>query len=86
MQASEGDTLARIEALVEKNSEAISKLQEDVRRWDERFFQHSRDNITLARAILVASFVAVLLSPALAGITPVIQQLVSGLVGQQGGS
>ncbi len=59
----ESDTkLTRIEALVEKNVESINLLQQDIRRWDERFFQLSRDNVSVSKAILLATSTVVVIS------------------------
>jgi type IV secretory pathway component VirB8 len=82
------DRLDRIEANLElisnnvaKNTEAIEKLSADVARWDERFFQLSRDNLTIARTIIITAGTVVILSPVLQALAPAIETVVTRLLG-----
>jgi predicted RND superfamily exporter protein len=66
---------------VAKNTEAIEKLSADVARWDERFFQLSRDNLTIARTIIITAGTVVILSPVLQAFAPAIETVVTRLLG-----
>lgn len=81
MQASEGDTLARIEALVEKNAEAISKLEIGLDKAETRFdaYVKSSEKVErLATTIIVTAGTVTLLSPLLQSIAPTIRAFISG--------
>ena len=56
-------------------------LKTEVQRWDERFFQFQRDNLTTARTIIITAGSVVILSPVLQAFAPAIQTVVSRLVG-----
>jgi lysine/ornithine N-monooxygenase len=82
------DRLDRIEANLElisnnvaKNTEAIEKLSADVARWDERFFQLSRDNLIIARTIIITAGTVVILPPVLQSFAPAIETVVTRLSG-----
>jgi hypothetical protein len=75
------DRLSRIEALVEKNSQAIDRLTEDVKRWDDRFFQLSRDNLMISRTVIITAGTVVIISPVLQALAPAIETVVSRLLG-----
>ncbi|HEY9887810.1 MAG TPA: hypothetical protein V6D02_05375 [Candidatus Obscuribacterales bacterium] len=57
------------------------ELRNEVERWDERFFQFTRDNLTTARTIIVTAGAVIILSPVLQAFTPAIQALVSRFMG-----
>jgi len=89
------DRLDRIEALLEQNTKEVADLRQGVRdlqqelkqeaqRWDERFFQLSRDTLGTARMIIVTAGAVVILSPVLQAFSPAIQTIVARLVGMEG--
>ncbi|MEA5452657.1 hypothetical protein VB780_29055 [Leptolyngbya sp. CCNP1308] len=57
------------------------ELKTEVQRWDERFFQFQRDNLTTARTIIITAGSVVILSPVLQALAPAIQTVVSRLAG-----
>lgn len=60
-----GDRLDRIEALVEKNSEAIRDLTRDLSRFDERLDSYERGMrwvVQLAFGLLISATVALIVS------------------------
>ncbi|WP_036536816.1 hypothetical protein [Neosynechococcus sphagnicola] len=81
MQASEGDTLARIEALVEKNAEAISKHQSGLDKAETRFdaYVKASERVErLATTIIITAGTVTLLSPLLQSIAPTIRAFIGG--------
>ncbi|MEM6517693.1 MAG: hypothetical protein AAF722_00315 [Cyanobacteria bacterium P01_C01_bin.70] len=65
MTTTGGDRLDRIEALVEKNSEAISELTSDLRRFDERLDNYERGMrwvVQLSFGLLISATVALIVS------------------------
>lgn len=82
------DRLDRFEALVQRNSEAmdkliadISQLSEDTKRWDERFFPFSRDNLSIAHTVIITAGTVVVLSPVLQALAPATETVLSRLLG-----
>lgn len=61
--------------------ESRQELKSEVERWDERFFQFQRDNLTTARTIIITAGSVVILSPVLQAFAPAIQTVVSRLAG-----
>jgi cytochrome c biogenesis factor len=73
------DRLDRIERLTESNSQAIQQLTADLaglatqvnelraesKKWDERFFQLSRDTLIFSRNVIITAAVVAVLTPAL---------------------
>lgn len=65
MTTTSGDRLDRIEALVEKNSEAISELTTDLRRFDERLDNYEKGMrwvVQLSFGLLISATVALIVS------------------------
>ncbi|PZV07951.1 MAG: hypothetical protein DCF32_06030 [Leptolyngbya sp.] len=62
-------------------AESRQELKSEVERWDERFFQFQRDNLTTARTIIITAGSVVILSPVLQALAPAIQTVVSRLAG-----
>ena len=65
MTTASGDRLDRIEALVEKNSEAIRELTSNLRRFDERFNNYEKGMrwvIRLSFGLLISATVALIVS------------------------
>ena len=67
--------------LNDKLEQSRQDLKTEVERWDERFFQFQRDNLTTARTIIITAGSVVILSPVLQAFAPAIQSVVTRLVG-----
>ncbi|PLS67986.1 MAG: hypothetical protein CV045_10460 [Cyanobacteria bacterium M5B4] len=52
------------------------ETQEEIKRWDERFFQLSRDNLNISRTIIVTAGAAVIFAPFLQAVVPAILALI----------
>ncbi len=52
------------------------ETQEEIKRWDERFFQLSCDNLNISRTIIVTAGAAVILAPFLQAVVPAILALI----------
>jgi MerR family transcriptional regulator, repressor of the yfmOP operon len=76
---SDESRLDRIERLVEANAQQIEKLSTDLadesKKWDERFFQLSRDTLNFSRNIIVTAAVVAVLAPILRDTLAVVFQL-----------
>jgi len=57
------------------------ELRAEVERWDERFFQFSRDNLNTSRTIIITAGSVVVLSPVLQALAPAIKTIVARLIG-----
>ena len=57
------------------------ELRTEVERWDERFFQFTRDNLGTSRAIIITAGSVVILSPVLQAFAPAIQSVAARLLG-----
>ncbi|MCA1904463.1 MAG: hypothetical protein LDL47_06475 [Cyanobacteria bacterium KgW148] len=76
--------LDRIAALIEQDRLAMEEFrqtmakmcQEEIKRWDERFFQLSRDNLNISRTIIVTAGAAVIFAPFLQAVVPAILALI----------
>lgn len=81
---SEPSRLDRIEALVEANAKSINQLEADLkaesRKWDERYFQLTRDTLGTAKTIIVTAGTVTILSPLLQALSPAIKELVIRLL------
>ena len=79
------ERLERLEQTITQSLEDSERsrqaLREEVERWDERFFQFTRDNLNTSRAIIITAGSVVVLSPVLQAFAPAIQTVVSPLVG-----
>lgn len=74
--------ISELQVDIEKRfEESRQELKSEVERWDERFFQFQRDNLTTARTIIITAGSVVILSPVLQALAPAIQTVVSRLVG-----
>ncbi|MEN9251655.1 MAG: hypothetical protein Q6L58_04390 [Thermostichales cyanobacterium BF3_bins_165] len=75
------ERLDRIEKAIESLTQEVAAtrqdLRDEVRRWDERFFQLSRDNLNLSRTIIIVAGSAVIFSPLFQSLSPLIQKLVT---------
>lgn len=75
------DVVQQIVALRGDLEQSRQELKAEVERWDERFFQFQRDNLTTARTIIITAGSVVILSPVLQALAPAIQTVVSRLAG-----
>lgn len=80
MTTNQPDRLSRIEELVQKNAEAISRLEQKVDKLETQFFQLSRDNLSIARTIIITAGTVTILSPLLQALSPAIETLVNRFV------
>jgi hypothetical protein len=76
-----GDLEQSRQELNDKLEQSRQDLKTEVERWDERFFQFQRDNLTTARTIIITAGSVVILSPVLQAFAPAIQSVVTRLVG-----
>lgn len=72
--------LDRIEKLVEKNAEVSARHEKELEKLEALFLQLSRDNLAIARTIIVTAGTVTILSPLLQAISPAIQTIVSKFV------
>jgi len=85
---SEESRLDRIERIVEQNSKGMAdfkmemvEFKAEAKKWDERFFQLSRDNLNLSRAVIITAGAAVIFSPFLQTVAPSITAFFDKLLG-----
>lgn len=82
----EQEQLTRILTLVELSNARLDKLDRDiqetnkrieneVKRWDERFFQLVKDQGTTARTIIIGAATVVVLSPVLGAVADFVEHL-----------
>lgn len=63
---------AAFEARLEETN---SRFTEEVKRWDERFFQFSRDSVNTSRTIIIAAAAALVFAPLFQALAPVIENV-----------
>lgn len=77
----EQDQLAKILALVEKLDRDIQntdqRMQEEVKRWDDRFFQLVKEQGQTSRTIIIAAASVVVLSPVLGTVAEFVARLLA---------
>lgn len=66
-------TLADVLAAVERIE---IKLDVEVKRWHERFFQLARDTLNLTRNVVVIAAVTAVLIPLLRDVTPLVLEII----------
>ena len=80
--------LERLEALVQQNSDDIRKnseeLKETSRKWDERFYQLTKDNLNISRTIIITAGAAIVFSPLLRELAPTIKVLLDQFISKVG--
>lgn len=54
------------------------RLDAEVKRWDERFFQLSRDTLGFTRTVVTTAAVVAVLIPLLKDVAPLVIQLLTG--------
>ena len=84
----EQEQLTRILTLVELSNSRLDKLDQDIRatnqrieeetkRWDDRFFQLVKEQCQTDRTIIIAAAFVVVLSPVLGAVTDLASQFLS---------
>ena len=84
----EQEQLTRILTLVELSNSRLNKLDQDIRatnqrieeetkRWDDRFFQLVKEQGKTARTIIIAAASVVVLSPVLGAVTDLASKFLS---------
>lgn len=66
-------TLSDVLAAVERIE---TKLEGEVKRWDERFYQLSRDTLNFTRNVVVIAAVTAVLIPLLRDVTPLVLEII----------
>lgn len=66
---------ARLDKLDRDIQETNKKIEEEVKRWDERFFQLVKDQGTTARTIIIGAATVVVLSPVLSAVADFVEHL-----------
>ncbi|MCJ2542847.1 hypothetical protein [Thermostichus vulcanus] len=66
------DVLAEVKATRQDIQALEARLESEVKRWDERFFQSSRDTLNFTRNVVVIAAVTAVLIPLLRDVTPLI--------------
>jgi MerR family transcriptional regulator, repressor of the yfmOP operon len=64
----------------EFKSEMVA-FRADAKKWDERFFQLSRDNLNLSRIVIITAGAAVIFSPFLQTVAPSITAFFNKVLG-----
>jgi NAD-specific glutamate dehydrogenase len=76
--------LERLEIIVEKNSQDFDKLSQELKeaakKWDERFYQLTKDNLNISRTIIITSGAAIIFSPLLRELTPTIKAFIDQFI------
>lgn len=78
------DLADKIDALTKGLEQSRQELKDEVGRWDERFFQFTRENLVTARTIIITAGTVVILSPVLQAFAPAIEAVVTRLMGGDG--
>ena len=80
--------LERLETLVQKNSEDLQKNSEDLReaarKWDDRFYQLTKDNLNISRTIIITAGAAIIFSPLLKELAPTIKTYLDQFIAKGG--
>lgn len=78
------DLADKIDALTKGLEQSRQELKDEVGRWDERFFQFTRENLVTARTIIITAGTVITLSPVLQAFAPAIEAVVNRLMGGDG--
>ena len=78
------DLADKIDALTKGLEQSRQELKDEVARWDERFFQFTRENLVTARTIIITAGTVIILSPVLQAFAPAIEAVVNRLMGGDG--
>lgn len=66
---------ARLDKLDRDIQETNKRIEAEVKRWDERFFQLVKDQGTTARTIIIGAATVVVLSPVLGAVADLVEHL-----------
>ncbi len=69
--------IEKLEMLIQRNSE---ELKEASKKWDERFYQLTKDNLNLSRNIIIAAASAIILFPLVKELAPTLKTLIEQFV------
>ncbi|MBD2425140.1 hypothetical protein [Phormidium sp. FACHB-1136] len=78
------DIVEQIQELRSELERSRQELKDEVGRWDERFFQFTRENLVTARTIIITAGTVITLSPVLQAFAPAIEAVVTRLMGGDG--
>lgn len=67
-----GDVLDELRGIRSDIAETNKRLDDEVKRWDERFFQLSRDTLTFTRAVVTTAAVVAVIVPIFRDLVPVL--------------
>lgn len=88
MESTDRSRLDRIEANLEKLERLVQQnsddLKETSRKWDERFYQLTKDNLNISRTIIITAGVAIIFSPLLRELAPTIKVLLDQFISKIG--
>ena len=70
-------TNSRLDQLDRDIKETNQRIEEEIKRWDERFFQLVKEQGQTARTIIIAAASVVVLSPALGAVVDLISRFMS---------
>ena len=69
-----------VQQLKEDSAKQAAKLETEVKRWDERFFQLTKDNLGVSRTIIITAGATIILAPLVSAISPAIGDLSRALL------
>lgn len=72
------DVLLEVKAVRDDVAKLDQRLTNEVQRWDERFFQLTRDTLNFTRAVVTTAAVVAVLVPTLKEVLPGIIDLLAG--------
>ena len=72
------EVLTEVRATRAKIEEVEERLEAEVRRWDERFFQLSRDTLGFTRTVVTTAAVVAVLIPLLKDVAPLVIEALTG--------
>jgi radical SAM superfamily enzyme YgiQ (UPF0313 family) len=61
--------------LEKRIEESEKKLEQEIKRWDERFFNFTKDNLGITRTIIITAGVVTIFSPFVQALAPTIKEL-----------
>jgi peptidoglycan hydrolase CwlO-like protein len=67
--------LSNLEAKVDKLEVDIRETAQRVDKWEERFLQLSRDNLSISRTVIIAAAAATIVTPLVQSLAPAIAAL-----------
>ena len=80
--------LERLEALVQRNSDESTQSRKDMtelsKKWDERFYQLTKDNLNISRTIIITAGATIIFSPLLKELAPTIKTYLDQFIAKGG--